>query len=137
MEATLRVTVDADYVPQSIAYLASLSTASPQIADALQTNPTSRAARKLRGILWFRIYSENANFAGDATHSEARLSFENTNASAGFTGSNILASAKGQPLLTGLAIDWPGGSGQGIYDFFTTTICGKTGDKFQIVYGVL
>lgn len=135
---TLTVVLDADYTPKSIAYLATLATAIPQIADANDTNPATQAARKLRSRhLWFRIYGESGNNAGDATHDPARIGFEPTDAQAGFVTSNVIATAHGTIITPGLQQDFLPSGAVGLYDFRTTAISGKSGDIFQIHYGPL
>jgi len=135
---TLTVVLDADYVPKSITYLATLGTAIPQILDADDVNPSSHDARKLRSRhLWLRVHAEGGNNAGDATHNPARIGFESTDIAANFKTSNVIATAHGSILLPGLYVDFPGSGGVGLYDFRTTAISGKTGDIFQIHYGPL
>lgn len=135
---TIRVVLDADYTPRSIAYLAALATAIPQVADANDANPASLAARKIRSrLLWLRVYAEGGNDAGDATHDAARIGFEATDAAANFKVSNVIATALGTILLPGLYQDFMSSGPAGTYDFRTTTISGKTGDTFQIHYGPL
>lgn len=135
---TLTVVLDADYTPKSIAYLATLAAAIPQITDANDANPTSQAGRKLRSRhLWMRVYSEGGNNAGDATHDPARIGFEATDAQASFVTSNVIATAHGTILLPGLYQDFPSAGPAGLYDMRTTVISGKTGDIFQIHYGPL
>lgn len=135
---TLTVVLDADYTPKSIAYLATLATAIPQIADANADNPATQAARKLRSRhLWLRVYPEGGNNTGDATHDPARIGFESTDAPASFVTSNVIATAHGTILLPGLYQDFPSAGPVGLYDMRTTAISGKTGDIFQIHYGPL
>lgn len=135
---TQTVVLDADYTPKSIAYLATLATAIPQILDADSANPTSHDARKLRSRhLWFRIYAESGNNAGDATHDPARIGFEGTDLQASFITSNVIATAHGTLLPAALYQDFPSAGPAGLYDFRTTAISGKTGDIFQIHYGPL
>lgn len=135
---TQTVVLDADYVAKSIAYLATLATAIPQITDANDANAASQSGRKLRSRhLWFRIYPESGNNAGDGTHDPARIGFEATDAQANFATSAVIASAHGSILTPGLEKDFPGSGGVGLYDFRTTAISGKTGDVFQIHYGPL
>ena len=135
---TQTVVLDADYTAKSISYLATLATAIPQITDADDAGPTSQSARKLRSRhLWFRIYPEAGNNAGDGTHDPARIGFEAGDKQADFKTSAVIASAHGSILTPGLEKDFPGNGGVGLYDFRTTALSGKTGDIFQIHYGPL
>jgi hypothetical protein len=131
---TLTVVLDATDTPKSIAYLATLSTAIPQITDALA--PTTPSGRKLRGVLWFQIRGEAGNNI-DATDGEARIGFESTNVAANFITSRVVATAHGTPLLPGITHDFISAGPAGIYDFSTIAISGETGDIFQIHYGPL
>jgi hypothetical protein len=101
------------------------------VGDYIRSSSSIPASRttKLKNILWFRIYAEDTNDE-DAANSFARIGFDTAT-------SRVVATAHGHKLFAGLEPKlYPAAGTAGQYDFNNTFIVGKTGDKFQIEWGV-
>lgn len=136
---TLTVVLAADDTPRSIAYLATLGTAIPQITDALTVaGMPSRESSKLQSVGFLMIYGEAIN-DNDVTKGPARVTCETGHdvvSAAGFKGKRALdATAHGIQVLPGLAptiLPAPGAAKT--YDLRAVSLTGKTGDVFQVFY---
>lgn len=99
-------------------------------AAAIPASGGTQGVKKLSGVLWFRVYAEDAN-NDDASNGSARLGFNQKT-------SRIAATSHGQKLLPGLEPRMYYAAGiSGQYDFNNAYIVGATGDRFQIEWGTL